>query len=70
MMKVVTVIFVGIAIMLFVAAFMSLPVMLLWDWLMPMIFGLPQITWLQAWGLMVLCSLLFKSHAVSTRSES
>ena len=44
------------------AAFMSLPVMLLWDWLMPTIFGLGEITWFQAWGLMFLCGLLFKSN--------
>lgn len=44
------------------AALLSLPVMLLWDWLMPVIFGLPEITWLQAWGLLFLCGLLFRSH--------
>lgn len=46
-----------------VAAIVSLPVMLLWDWLMPGIFGLREITWLEAWGLNFLCGLLFnKSH--------
>ena len=50
-------------VMLFVAAaLMSLPVMLLWDWLMPGIFGLRTITWCEAWGLLFLCGLLFKSH--------
>jgi hypothetical protein len=43
----------------------SLPVMWLWDWLMPEIFGLQEITWLQALGLSLLCSLLFKSNAAS-----
>ena len=42
---------------------MALPVMWLWDWLMPQIFGLKEITWLQAWGLSLLCGLLFKSHS-------
>jgi len=41
---------------------LSLPVMWLWDWLMPTIFGLKEITLLQAWGLNCLCSLLFKNH--------
>ncbi len=41
---------------------LALPVMWLWDWLMPTIFGLPEITLMQAWGLNFLCSLLFKSH--------
>lgn len=50
-------------VMLFVAAaLMSLPVMLLWDWLIPGIFGLRTITWFEAWGLLFLCGLLFKSH--------
>lgn len=53
---------VGAAFLFVVAAVMSLPVMLLWDWLMPTIFGLPEITWFQAWGLLFLCGLLFKSH--------
>lgn len=58
----------GAAALLFlVAALMSLPVMLLWDWLMPTIFGLPEITWLQAWGLLFLCGLLFKSHITTNK---
>ena len=36
-------------------------VMLLWNWLMPEIFGLTQISYWQAWGLLVLSSILFKS---------
>ena len=36
-------------------------VMLLWNWLMPEIFGLKQVTYWQAWGLLVLSSILFKS---------
>ena len=48
--------------MVFTAAIMSLPVMLLWDWLMPKIFGLPEITWFQAWGLLFLSGMLFKTH--------
>jgi len=39
----------------------SVPIWLLWNWLMPTLFGLPEIGWLQALGLWVLCSLLFKS---------
>ena len=43
----------------------ALPVMLLWDWLMPALFGLGTITWLQAWGLLVLCGMLFKTSGSS-----
>lgn len=42
------------------ATLMSLPVWLLWNWLMPQLFGLPVVTWLQAWGLMALSAFLFK----------
>ena len=61
-MNAVTVIFGAIALLFIVAAVMSLPVMLLWDWLMPSIFGLREITWFEAWGLLFLSGLLFKSH--------
>jgi len=35
-------------------------VMLLWNWLMPAIFGLVEITYWQAWGLVLLAHILFK----------
>lgn len=47
-----------------IAAMMSLPVMLLWDWLMPTIFGLPEITWFQAWGLLWLTGILFRPSVI------
>ena len=34
-------------------------VMLLWNWLLPPLFGLPQITLLQGFGLLMLCRILF-----------
>jgi len=37
------------------------PVMLLWNWLMP-VFGLPVLTFWQMFGLEVLCNILFKSN--------
>ena len=40
---------------------MSLPVMWLWNGcLVPAVSGVHEIGWLQAWGLSLLCSLLFK----------
>ena len=39
----------------------GLVVMLLWNWLMPEIFGLKHVTYWQAWGLLILCHILFKS---------
>ena len=43
---------------LFVGIF-SLLVLLLWNWLMPSIFGLPAITYFQAVGLLILAKILF-----------
>jgi hypothetical protein len=62
-MNVIAGIFTLILYLFVMAAIMSLPVMLLWDWLMPTIFGLGEITWFQAWGLMFLCGLLFKNSS-------
>jgi uncharacterized membrane protein len=41
---------------------LGFPVMWLWNWLMPAIFGLPVITFWKAVGLLMLSHLLFKSH--------
>ena len=41
------------------AAVFSAIVMLLWNWLMPSLFGLSSINFLQAFGLLVLSRLLF-----------
>ena len=43
---------------------MGFPPMLLWNWLMPLLFGLPIITFFQAVGLSVLCQLLFKPFPI------
>ena len=51
---------------LVIGLIMSLPVMLLWDWLMPELFGLKEITWLQAWGLLALTGLLFRGSSVKS----
>ena len=36
------------------------PTMLLWNWLMPSLFGLPYITFWKACGINLLASILFK----------
>jgi len=43
------------------ALLLGLIVLWLWNWLMPVIFGLPVISFWQAWGLVVLSHILFKS---------
>ena len=44
-------------------------VKLLWNWLLPPIFGWPQVTFWQALGLLALCRILFGGHGFS-RSHS
>lgn len=43
-----------------IAFLVALIVWPLWNWLMPVIFGLPQITYIQSWGLSVLLTMLFR----------
>jgi hypothetical protein len=43
------------------AIILSIPTMILWNWLMPTIFGLIEIDIWQALGLNILFSILFKS---------
>jgi hypothetical protein len=63
---------IGIAVVGFVAIvvlglILSLPVMWLWNaCLVAAIPGIKEIGWLQAWGLMILCGLLFKSSSNSS----
>lgn len=53
-----------------VGLLLSLPVMWLWNWLLPDLFGFKTLGWLQAWGLLVLCGFLFKSTSASASSKS
>ena len=47
------------AIMFFIVGMvLSIPLCLLWNWLMPFIFGLPKLNLLQTFGLSLLISLL------------
>ena len=43
-------------------AVVSLPFWLFWNWLIPDIFGLPEITWLQAFGLWTFLVLIRSSN--------
>jgi hypothetical protein len=58
----------GLFLIVFVALLLGFPVMWLWNWLMPVIFGLVQINIWKAIGLNLLCELLLRSFA-STKSN-
>lgn len=56
-------VFVGIITFILIGLLFSLPVMWLWNAaLVPAIPGLAKIGWLQAWGILILCSFLFKPY--------
>lgn len=59
----------GIVVMaILISALCALPTMWLWNWLMPEIFGLKTINFLQSWGLMILSNILF-NHGYSRKSK-
>lgn len=56
-----------IALYLVLSFVFALPVKWLWNWLMPTLFNLPIITWIQSWGLSLLLSLLFSKVNVNNK---
>ena len=66
----------GIGFFALIAAAMAWILSLLWNWLMPMLFSLPEITLWQAAGLFILSKILFtpgfgkgKEHSRSKKSR-
>lgn len=53
-------IFGGIILAFLMAFLLGYFVMILWNWLMPVLFGFVKITYWQAWGLVLLSHILFK----------
>ena len=51
----------GLVIGVVLAFLFGLLVMALWNWVMPDIFGLPEISYWQGWALVVLAHILFKA---------
>lgn len=55
--------------LLFVVLLLSWSIQLLWNWLMPTIFGLTKITILQAAGLLILSGFIFKDKVQTKNNE-
>lgn len=56
----------GIGLIIFVSFLLSWPVMMLWNGcLVDAVTGVKEITWLQGWGLSILCGFLFKTSVTS-----
>lgn len=65
--RVVGIAVVGIAAIIVLGLILSLPVMWLWNaCLVAAIPGIKEIGWLQAWGILILCGLLFKNTSSSS----
>ena len=59
----------GIALIVLISFLMSWPVYMLWNGcLVGAIDGIHAVDWTTAWGISLLCSLLFKAH-VTTKKE-
>jgi lipopolysaccharide export LptBFGC system permease protein LptF len=59
--------FIFVVIIFGIAVLLALPTMWLWNWLMPQIFQLKEITFWQALGLNLLCGILFKGSNSSSK---
>lgn len=68
-LEVIGTIVIAIVILLLVAVLFAIPTLLLWNWLMPLLFGLKTITLFQAWGVNVLTGILFKSNYKSVKKD-
>jgi hypothetical protein len=62
-MKYIESFFILIGLILLYTIIMALPAMLLWNWLMPIIFGLTKINIYQSLGIVLLSEILFKSSS-------
>jgi len=56
-----------IFVVLVVALISTVPLYFLWNWLMPDIFGLTQITFFQAFGISILSGILFKNSSSKSK---
>lgn len=62
-------IIVFMVLVVFIGLLMAFPVMLLWNYcLVGAVAGINEITWLTAWGINMLCGILFKTHTSKSSS--
>lgn len=60
-------IFVVIAVGFLVSVFFTIPVWLLWNWLMPTLFHLPAVTIWQPWGIAFLSRIVLSPSSSSSK---
>ena len=59
----------SLGMLLGIALVLSVPMMLLWNWLMPFIFGLPELTILQTLGLSLLINMITSKPNYNTETS-
>ena len=59
----------AIIMMVFWSLVLALPFQLLWNWLVPAIFGLGKITFFQAFGLKLLLALVFGHMSIEDKRK-
>ena len=69
MEKVLVVTVIAIGTLVLVALILGLPLMYLWNWLMPILFNLPAITFWQAVGLNLLSGILFNKTSFKSNDK-
>lgn len=70
MSKYITTIAFAFGVLIGILLLVTLPAMWLWNWLMPMIFHLPTLTFLQMLGLLTLSNLLFNNRVTTTKPST
>ena len=69
MKEIFTAIILGLLIFAAFALVFAIPTCLLWNWLMPTLFNLPEITYIQTVGLMFLIRFLFDGIKVNSSKD-
>ena len=69
MEKVTIIIVSAIGLIVLVGFILGFPLMFLWNWLMPMLFNLPTITFWQAVGLNLLSGILFNKTSFKSNDK-
>ena len=59
----------SLGILIGIAIVLSIPMMYLWNWLMPFIFGLPKLNLIQTLGLSVLVNMLTSKPQFNTQTS-
>lgn len=60
---------VGMILIVTLSALLAFPVMWLWNYVIPDLFKVPELTFWKSWALMVLCGFLFKSTGTNSSKD-